>query len=110
MKNLEQVKKHFNFKLTDNWSNECDFYIYEESTADGYSVYIATDNIDNLCVSENVYYYDSDLKDALIDYIKYIDKEVGTIYIDDLHATFIDEAIQELNELMEEQIQEAKND
>ena len=33
MKN--KVLKHFEAKIVDEWSNECDFYIYEEST-DGY--------------------------------------------------------------------------
>jgi ABC-type ATPase involved in cell division len=38
----ESVLKHFNVEFTDEWSNNADFYVYEESTADGYSVFIAT--------------------------------------------------------------------
>jgi hypothetical protein len=101
MENLKEVENYFNFKLTDEWGLQ-NFYIYEESTADGYSVYIATDNNENINVSEDVYYYDSDLKDALVEYIDY--------YIDDLEAYFVEEAIQELTEIMEKQIEEARND
>ena len=38
----ESVLKHFNVEFTDGYSSSADFYIYEESTADGYSVFIAT--------------------------------------------------------------------
>ena len=108
MKNLKEVGNYFNFKLTDEWGLQ-DFYIYEESTADGYSVYIATDNIEKISVGEDVYYYDSDLQGALLEYI--INRSAITetiIYIDDINAYFVDEAIDELKELMEERIEEAK--
>ena len=36
MKKLKAVQEYFKFILTDEWSNDCDFYIYEETTADGY--------------------------------------------------------------------------
>jgi len=110
MENLKEVENYFNFKLTDEWGLQ-DFYIYEESTADGYSVYIATDNIENINVSEDVYYYDSDLKDALIEYIDYSSRlNKNIIYIDNLESYFVEEAIQELTELMEQQIEEVRND
>jgi hypothetical protein len=38
----EAVLKHFNVEFTEDYSNDADFFIYEESTADGYSVFIAT--------------------------------------------------------------------
>ena len=38
----EAVLKHFNVEFTDDYSGNADFYIYEESTADGYSVFVAT--------------------------------------------------------------------
>jgi hypothetical protein len=102
MKKLKKVQEHFKFRLTDHWSNECNFYIWEESTADGYSVFIATHNVDKINVNENVYYYDSDLADALTEFIKYIEysREKQIIYIDDISAQFVEEAIEELNELI----------
>ena len=71
MKNLEAVEKHFKFTISDEWANSHAYYIYEESTADGYSVYIATSDIGNIHVNENVNYYDSDLSDALVEFIRY---------------------------------------
>ena len=35
----EAVLKHFSVELTDDYNSNADFYIYEESTADGYSVF-----------------------------------------------------------------------
>ena len=102
MKKLKKVQEHFKFRLTDDWSNECNFYIWEESTADGYSVFIATHNTDKINVNENVYYYDSDLAYALTEFIKDIEysREKQIIYIDDISAQFVEEAIEELNELI----------
>ena len=100
MKNIKKVQQHYNFKFTDSWGIQ-DFYIYEETTADGYSVYIATDNTNNICVNENVHYYDRDLCHELVEYIRYSSKLDETIiYVDDLDAYYIDEAIQELYELI----------
>ena len=110
MENLKELENYFNFKLTDEWGLQ-DFYIYEESTADGYSVYIATDNLGNINVSEDVYYYDSDLTAALVECIGLcckLNKDV--IYVDNLEAYFVEEAMQELTELMEQQMEEARND
>ena len=102
MEKLKAAQEHFKFRLTDDWSNECNFYIYEESTADGYSVYIATEDTSNINVNENVYYYDSDLAHALTEFIKDIEysREKQIIYIDDISAQFVEEAIEELNELI----------
>ena len=90
----ESVLKHFNVVFTDDYSSSADFNIYEESTADGYSVFIATYDQDRVNVNENVYYYDSDLGDVLEEHIKYSNGDEYTpeiIYVDDLHQQFIDE-------------------
>ena len=59
---MKVVCKHFDLTLTDTWSTGCDHYIYEESTADGYTVYVSTHDVNgNICVSENIFYYDNDL-------------------------------------------------
>tara|TARA_R100000541_G_scaffold38846_1_gene46695 strand:+ start:62 stop:571 length:510 start_codon:yes stop_codon:yes gene_type:complete len=59
---MKVVCKHFDLELTDTWDSNCDHYIYEESTADGYSVWVSTHDVNgNICVSENIFYYDNDL-------------------------------------------------
>ena len=105
----ESVLKHFSVEFTDDYSNNADFYIYEESTADGYSVFIATHNQNSVNVNENVYYYDSDLGDALEEFIKYSngdEEDPEIIYVDDLHQQFIDDAINQLFEYLAERFEE----
>ena len=105
----ESVLKHFNVEFTTRFDDNADFYIYEESTADGYSVFIATHDQDSVNVNENVYYYDSDLSDALIEYIKYSNGDEDNpevIYVDDLHQQFIDDAIIQLFEYLSGRFEE----
>ena len=94
----ELILKHYDAELTANWQNNCDFYIYEESTADGYSVFVATHDTSYISVNENIHYYDSDLSGVLQDAIK----DGGEIYVDDLFQHFIDDAIRELYEYLAE--------
>ena len=107
----EAVLKHFNVEFTDDYypQKRPDFFIYEESTADGYSVFIATHDQNSVNVNENVYYYDSDLGDVLQEHIKYSNGDEDNpeiIYVDDLHQQFIDDAIIQLFEYLAERFEE----
>jgi hypothetical protein len=88
----ELILKHYDAELTDQWQSNCDYYIYEESTADGYSVFVACYDTNSISVNEDIHYYDSDLSGKLQDAIK----DGFEIYVDDLHQCFIDDAMQEL--------------
>ena len=55
----ELILKHFDAELTDQWQSNCDYYIYEESTADGYSVIVACYDTSSISVNEDIHYYDS---------------------------------------------------
>lgn len=92
----EHIRKiildYYDTELTDQWNENCDYYIYEESTADGYSVYVTTHDTRNICVNENVNYYESELSGHLQDAIR----DSGVVYVDDLYQDFIDDAVQEL--------------
>ena len=88
----ELILKHYDAELTDQWQSNCDYYIYEESTADGYSVFVACYDTNSISVNEDIHYYDSGLSDVLQDAIK----DGGEIYVDDYNQDFIDDAIQEL--------------
>ena len=88
----ELILKHYDAELTDQWQSNCDYYIYEESTADGYSVFVACYDTSSISVNEDIHYYDSDLSGKLQDAIK----DGFEIYVDDLHQCFIDDAIQDL--------------
>ena len=97
----KMVLNHYEVELTDRFDNNCGYYIYSETTRDGYEVFIATSSIGSVCIPEEVYYYDSDLHDELIDVIK---DELSPIYVDDEDAGFVDYAIEELyQELYDEE-------
>ena len=103
---LEILQDEYEFKLTDDWNESPDYSIYAETTADGYEVWVAThgDGRD-VCVSEDIHYYDSELSEKLqeiiVDYCE-------LIYVDDLQADYVEDAItslyQDLYEEKEEEI------
>jgi hypothetical protein len=89
---LKSITDHFEFEITDDWPNRPDIMFYSETTADGYEVWIATDNERNPSVNEDIYYYDNDwlqkMPDAMIDGV--------TIYYQNLNDE--DYAFQEIVE------------
>ena len=90
-KMLGILQNEYEFKLTDEWNKSPDYSIYAESTADGYEVWVATTGDGrNICINEDVYYYDSDLSDPLYDAIMDYNE---VIYVDDLEAYYVQDAI-----------------
>ena len=53
----DKIMEHYDCRISDRWEQQ-DLYIYEESTADGYSAYICTHNPNSICISEDVYQYE----------------------------------------------------
>jgi hypothetical protein len=81
-----QVLAHYDCEITDQWQNP-DFCVYEESTADGYSVWIATSDSKSINVNEDVYYYENELTDVVYDAIH----DYSNIYCDNYN--FVEDAI-----------------
>ena len=103
------VLKHYGVDLIDTWSNKAEFYMYEETTKDGYTVYVATHDTDNISICEDIYYYDGDLSDVLEEQIKYSNGDEDyreVIYVDDLYQDFIDQAIENLFIYLAEKFEE----
>lgn len=103
------VLKHYGIELTDNFTEKAEYYIYEESTSDGYSVYVCTGDTSSISICEEVYYYDSDLSDKLEEQIKYsngCEDYPEIIYVDDLFQNFIDQAIENLFIYLAEKFEE----
>jgi len=86
------VLDHYDSEITDDWNVSCDFFIYEETTADGYSVYVATYDQRSISVSEHVHYYDNNLGDELRQAIC----EGIKIYIDDVQQYYVQDVIRDL--------------
>ena len=95
---FESVCKHFDLTLTDTWKPNLDFYIYEESTADGYTAYIATHDFNAINVNENVYQYDGELTSLLVQAIIDADHGDAEIYVGALNdrECWIQDAMSEL--------------
>ena len=91
----KMVLDYYEVELTDRFDTNNAFSIYSESTRDGYEVWVATESMRDVCIAEDVYYYDSDLHEALADAIK---DELSPIYVDDTEADYVDYAIEELYE------------
>ena len=78
---VELVKNHLDISVSfslDDWSN-VDCRVYSESTADGYDLFVVTQQKDTPIICEDCYQYDHDLADAVRDEIRY---GVSTFYID----------------------------
>ena len=72
-------------------------------------MFVATHDQNVVNVNENVYYYDSDLGDALEEFIKYSngdEDDPEIIYVDDLNQCFIDSAIEQLFVYLAERFEE----
>ena len=98
------LQAHYDCEVDDQWRNKhYDFYCYEETTADGYSVYIATHDPDSICISEEVHYYENDLQKEIEQAIT----DGGSMYIDDLDAHYFMDAVESCYDDMMEKL---KND
>ena len=95
---MEAVCKHFDLTLTDSWDSNLDYYISEESTADGYTVYVATHDYNKISVSEDVYQEDYELKSLLVQAIVDADHSDAKIFVSDLDDNYgyVSDAINEL--------------
>ena len=104
---LKKVCEYYDAEISEDWDDNADFFIYSESTADGYEVYIATNSPSTPSINEDVYYYDSDLagtlEDALIDGAR--------IYVDYLQDDYVNEAAESAYDyLYERLIEETENE
>ena len=79
---VELVKNHLDISIStslDDWSN-VDCRVYSESTADGYDLFVVTQQKDAPIICEDCYQYDHDIADAVREEIRY---GVSTFYIDE---------------------------
>ena len=92
---LDTSIEHDNF-------NRGDFKVYSETTADGYEVYVATHDDQKINIQDDVYYYDSDLTDVIMEqledhYSVYIDSYLyDDIYMDDKLEEYFNENVEDI--------------
>ena len=78
---VELIKDHIGISVSHDlydWSN-VDCRVYSECTADGYDLYVVTQQKDHPIICEDCYQYDHDLADAVREEIRY---GAATFYID----------------------------
>ena len=106
---LEVLQKEFDFEFTSVFNSRPDIFFYEETTADGYSIYLAAEDPGNVNIGYDVYYYESDrfekikesMQNGLIIYVD--DFEMGSWQISDAIENLYDEMYQrKLDELIDE--------
>ena len=91
-----EVFKHYDIQITAQWGIICAWYIYEESTADGYTIYVSTSDPYHVNISEDLYYYESELSDAIISFFETSIKG-SIIYIEDISKDYVKDALEYLN-------------
>jgi len=111
-KMIDAVKKYYGITIDENAYQNADIYAFEETTADGYSVYVVTHDMKSICVSEDVYYYDSDVAEAIMEMINYSNGH-ATIYadqyfLDDIY--FDDMLLEAFSEIAEKIYDEIMNE
>ena len=100
----KKLCEYYDFELIDQWNGRADYFIYTETTADGYEVWITTDDDKgSVNVGENVHYYDNDLSNELAEQIRY---GGVTIYVDDLEAYYVTDALEKMFDNMIESIKD----
>jgi len=70
-KTIKAVKSYYGLKIDENAYDNADIYAYEETTVDGYSVYVVTHDMKSVSICEDVYYYDSDVAEAIMEMVRY---------------------------------------
>ena len=97
--------------ISDTNFDGMDYQCYNESTADGYEVYVLKPTNDEMNINEHVYYYDHDLADYLFEILLerntvYMDQYLwDDIYMDDKYEEYwVDQMTNtdELDEMFEE--------
>jgi len=111
-KMIEAVKSYYGLKIDENAYNNADVYAFEETTADGYSVWVVTNDMRSISVSEDVYYYEHDVCDAIIDQVTncggYCTLYADQYFLDDIY--FDDNLLEVFSEIAENIYNEIKND
>jgi len=104
---VELVKNHLGLSIStslDDWSN-VDCRVYSECTADGYDLYVVTQQKDTPIICEDCYQYDHDIADAVREEIRYgaetfyIDNDIYIdCYIEDMLLEMFSEHVEDIVE------------
>ena len=104
------VLDYYDVEITSDYTQSADYYVYTETTADQYEVFIATHDDRNICVGEHVHYYDTNLATELEEAIR--GGGMYTIYVADdfigeyWYSDMFNEIYQSICEITEQEIKD----
>jgi len=108
----EAVKSYYGLKIDENAYQNADIYAYEETTNDGYSLYVVTHDMNRVCINEDVFYYDNDVAEAIMEMVRdqggHCTLYTDQYFLDDIY--FEDMLLEEFSEIAENIYNEIKND
>ena len=109
---IDAVKKYHGIKIDENAYQSADIYAYEETTVDGYSLWVVTNDMKSVCISEDVYYYDSDVAEAIMEMVHYSNGHcviyADQYFLDDIY--FDDVLLEEFQEIADKIYDEIMNE
>ena len=103
------LELEYGFSIVNDWQN-CDAYFYTDETRDGYQIWIATEQEGNVCINEDVYYYDTQWFEKLVDYLRdgcrvYVDSYSQDEYgFEEVIEALYEEWYMEIHEEMENEL------
>ena len=108
----QAVKSYYGLKIDENAYSNADVYAYEETTVDGYSVYVVTHDMRSVSICEDVFYYDNDVAEAIMEMVRdqggYCTLYADQYFLDDVY--FDDILLEEFAEVAESIYEEIQND
>ena len=115
------VLEYYDAEIKTDWNGSCQLYFYTQTTADGYEVYMATEDDRSPYIEQDLYYYESDWLEKLPQAIYYglaiyMDEynKDGYAYqdaIEEVYEEYWSDMKQEVeNELIEEGYEYEKNE
>ena len=86
---IEILLDHMGSEVTHDYNDilNCDYCLGEETTADGYGVYTFLNPNETPCISENVYYYNHNLGEKVIEALMEGNK---VVFLDDYEYNYLD--------------------
>ena len=86
---IELLLDHMGSEVTHEYDDilNCDYYLCEETTADGYGVYTFLRQNETPEISENVYYYNYDLGEKVVEALM---KGNTVVFLDDYEYDYLD--------------------
>ena len=110
-KMIKIAKQSLGLTTTNDFHDLADLYCYNESTVDGYDVWVLTHSLKDINICENVYYYDGDLASAVMEEIQYNGETLlhmdeymwDDIYMDDKMLEYFGETIDDIIENNDEE-------